>query len=39
MLSQRINGLILTHSLKQQLKGTIELNRNDGTEFKITFKV
>jgi len=32
-------GLDLVKSLTQQLKGTIELNRDNGTEFKITFKV
>lgn len=30
-------GLILVNTLVKQLKGTIELNQQDGTEFKITF--
>ena len=32
-------GLELVRTLVNQLKGTIELNRNNGTEFKITFRV
>lgn len=31
-------GLQLVNSLVNQLEGTIELNRNNGTEFKIKFK-
>ena len=32
-------GLELVRALAEQLKGTIELNKNNGTEFKITFKI
>ena len=37
-LKNRNLGLVLVDSLVNQLEGTVELERNGGTKFKIVFK-